>query len=194
MSLNWVQYFLAPSGFPFSSRNTSRRQPVGIFTTHTQPFLWHLLRFQMDLGMTSDARLVIVGSSSYLPVNNPLGTCASLWVSSMIRLRDLFVSLHSKICSIQTGLGVGAQRVLRADGMDPAPLFTGNWEVNARFPLLDTHFSFQFLALGQTVKASSPLSGHSEQSISPLHCIPSFSLPRRVPNSTSMQRLVEPLG
>lgn len=50
------------------------------------------------------------------------------------------------------------------DGMDPTPLllFTGNWEVNARFPLLDTHFSFQFLALGQTVKASGPLSGRLE--------------------------------
>lgn len=133
--------------------------------------------------MTSDARLEIVGSSSYLPVNSPLGSCASLWVSSMIRLRT----------STQTGLGVGAQRVLGADGMDPRPLllFTGNWEVNARFPHLDTHFSFQFLALGQTVKASSPLSEHS---VSPLHCIPFFSFPRRVPNSNSRQRLVEPLG
>lgn len=44
------------------------------------------------LGNDSDAGLVIVGSSSYLPLNNPLGSSASLWVSSMIRLKDLWVS------------------------------------------------------------------------------------------------------
>lgn len=97
MGLNWVQHFLAPSGFPFRSRNASKRQPVGIFAPYTQLFFWHMLCFQTDLGMTSDTGPVALGSSSYLPVNSPLiAVPACVWGSSIIRLGDLFVSLSSK--------------------------------------------------------------------------------------------------
>lgn len=69
----------------------------------------------------------------------------------------------------------------------PFLLFTVNWEVKARFCLLDTHFFFQFLALGQTVKASSLISGHSEPP-SPLSAASLFSISQGGPPTLTSGR------